>query len=516
MNQHITKLQSLMLGLIIVALAVLIGVMIGQLVSLYAQPQIAYLWTVTPPAATLTATASPTAAATLSTTPVERATGVPPIPTWTPTFTPTPVPTPTSTPIPPTPTLTPSIVPTPLPPRRPTAVPIEMLPTQHPSDTLRIPTPVARYHIPEDAITIVVLGSDQRPDWRHWNTDVIQYVVIYPDIPSVSILSIPRDLYVYVPNFHMMRINQADMYGELHGHDGGGLGLLNQTMLYNLGITADYYVKVNFEGLIEIVNIMGGIDVPVHCYVEDYWPYPNEDGSYSRFALEPGLRHLDGREALWYSRTRKTTSVFDRERRQQQVLEALWRKAKETNLLNLAPTLAQDFSYLYQTDLGMGNIIQLALVAAQLERANIRTYNIGGQEVTYYTTYQGGNVFLLKHDETQAVIDAAISKPATNRAFQNPIYVEVWNGTPYADWDWLAADRMVHYGFIPLSGTPDRHDYAQTQIIFFGETTKGSGLETLQSLFGVRGDAVIYPGEVRTDIKMRLIIGQDYDTCPYR
>ncbi len=523
MEPRITKLQSLMLGLVIVSLAVLTGIVIGQLVELYAHPQVAVVSTPTrqPPTATLTPTptiaVTPTATAALPT--AEISPSPTPIPTWTETSTPTPVPTPTPTPtLTPTPTETPTptIVPTPLPSRRPTAIPIAATPTMHPSSTLSIPTPMPRYHIPEEAITIVALGSDQRPNWSHWNTDVVQYVIIYPDIPSVSILSIPRDLYVYAPNYWMMRINQADMHGTLRGHEGGGFGLLNQTLLYNLGITADYYAKVRFEGLIEAVNILGGISVPVHCYIEDYWPYPDEHGNYHMFALSPGVHHLDGRQALWYTRSRRTTSVFDRERRQQQVLEAMWRQAKDTHLLQLAPNLAQDFSHLYETDLTIGNIINLAIVATQLERVNIRTYNIGWREVAAHTTIYGGNVFLIRPEEAMEVIDAAITKPATNRALQNPIYVEVWNGTQNADWDLLAADRMAHYGFVPLIGTPDHQHYPRTQIVFFAETTKGSGLNTLQSLFGVWGDNVVYPGEVRADIKMRLIIGEDYNTCPYR
>ena len=68
-------------------------------------------------------------------------------------------------------------------------------------------------------INIVVLGSDHRPDWKDWHTDVVQIVSIQPLVPAVTVLSIPRDLYVYVPEFGMSRVNFADMYGELYGFD---------------------------------------------------------------------------------------------------------------------------------------------------------------------------------------------------------------------------------------------------------------------------------------------------------
>lgn len=507
MKNPITKLQVFILSLICICLSILTGILVAEFSQLQKRPPLS--------AAMVLHTPTHTATAILTSTPIPEATTEPTketLPTWTPTFTPTPTPIPTATP---TKTPTPTIIPTPLPPHRPTAEAIIALPTLHPSATVGIPTAVPRYNIPEDAVTIAVLGSDKRPDWSHWNTDVIQYVVIYPDVPSVSILSVPRDLYVYVPNYWMMRVNVADMYGALNAHEGGGPGLLNQTLLYNLGITADYYAKVNFDGLIGFVDTLGGIDIPVHCYLEDYWPYPDENGEYQRFTLAPGIHHLDGRQALWYSRSRKTTSVFSRERRQQQVLEAMWRKAKDTNLLQAAPSLAQEFSDLYQTDLEMGKIVELALVASQLNSANVRTYNIGSRQVTYHTTHQGGSVFLPNSEEIAKVVDSALTKPSSNRSTQNPIFVEVWNGTAHPNWDQLAADRMSHYGIVPLIGTPDRQDYAQTQIIFFAETTKGSGLTTIQSLLNVANGNVFYPEEIRVDIKMRIIIGEDYVTCPY-
>ncbi len=472
-------------------------------------------------------------------TPLPRPSYTPP-PTWTPTGTLTPMPTrtpthtPTTTPTA-TPTSTPTRTPTftPLPPpvallpgvdpvlifdphARPTPVFIEIFPTLHPSDTLTFPTPAPRLEIPADVITIMLLGSDQRPEWGYWNTDVLQYVVIYPDIPYVSLVSIPRDLYVYIPGFKMNRINTADSYGAHANYDGGGFGLLNQTLLYNLGITADYYAKVNFDGLIGIVNALGGIDVPVDCQIHDYWPYPNEAGEYYIITLEPGMRAMDGELALWYSRTRKTTSVFSRERRQQQVLEGMWRKAKQANMLQAVPTLAQQFKDLYETDLSWGDILSLAVVAAQLDTSNIQRYNIGRTQVTPYITTQGGNVLLPIWSEIEPVLTAALTRPSTSRAYQPLTPVEVWNGAGHGDWDQLAADRMSHYGYLPLLGRSDGNLYPQTQIIFYGENTKGSGLSGLQTLFGIPNERVIYQPDPNAYAEIRLILGQDYNPCVNR
>ncbi len=501
-DQRFAIISLLLLALLGIGIALLYSVFS----TAYEQPQVTLIALQPQVAAAGRETAPPATDA-----PSKTPTTLPP--TWTPTATATPWPTPTQVPPTPTATFTPSPIPTALPLRRPTAAPIRITVTPHPSATLLIPTAVPRLHISENAVTVVLLGSDQRPDWNDWHTDVIQYVIVYPDVPSVAILSIPRDLYVYVPDFWMTRINFADMYGESYNYEGGGLGLLNQTLLYNLGITADYYVKVNFDGLIGLVNVLDGIDMPVHCQLEDYWPYPNEAGEYPWLVLSPGIHHLDGERALWYSRSRKTTSVFSRERRQQQVLEAMWRQAKNANMLAAAPELYAQWKQLFETDLGLGNILSLAVTAAQLDPVNVNRYNIGYRQVRSYVTPYGGNVFLPVWEEIEPVLQQLLAPPAASRAAQSAIPVEVWNGTGYATWDQLAADRLRHAGYAPILGNSDGNLYPQTQIIFFGSTTKGSGLSYLQTLFDVPPANVSVQEDPAQSVKLRLILGQDYQTC---
>ena len=359
----------------------------------------------------------------------------------------------------------------------------------------------------------MLLGSDKRADWNHWNTDAIQYVVVYPDVPSVSVLSIPRDLYVYLPNLWMGRINTADSHGERLGYDGGGLGLLNQTMLYNLGITADYYVKVDFSGLVGLVDMLGGVEVPVHCHLHDYWPFPDEYGVYHILTLEPGLHTMHGQLALWYSRTRRTTSVFAREARQQQILEAMWRKAKQSNLFAMIPALYEQSRDLYQTDLGLGNILALGITAAQIDSSDVRFYNIGRNETQFYITPGGGNVYLPVWEPMSEVIEAALVRPAASRAARADIRIEVWNGSYARDRDWLAADTLSRHGYTPIIAEADRWDYTQTQTIVLGSTTKGTGLTHIQQLFRVRDANIVHAEEPDSDAKLRLILGADYDPC---
>jgi LCP family protein required for cell wall assembly len=460
------------------------------------------------PSAITTAQPSPTPTLTM-----------PPTPTPAPTDTPSPTPTPTTTPTP-TPTATPTPTPTPLPPNSMLPV-VPVWPTVDPArptpeNPLPIPTPVSPVAVALDAVNVAVLGSDQRPDWTEWHTDAIHIVSIQRERGVVSVVSIPRDLYVYIPGFWMSRINFADFYGEAYGYPGGGPALVRDTILYNLGIRVDYCVRTNFDGLIGIVDILGGVDIPVHCRLTDHWPYPDENGEYPILTLEPGIHHLDGETALWYARSRYTTSVFSRERRQQQVLQAIWHRARDAGMLSQIPELWQQVQGMVVTDLDFGGILDLAPTAFLLQDQNVRFYNIGRGSVTPWTTPRGGSVFLPQWEAVEPIVAEAMAPVPEARLARTYMPAEVWNGTPNQDWDLLAADRLYRAGFPAIIGQPDRRDYAATQIIVFSEYAKGTGVAYLQQMFNVPDSRVIYQTSDLATIGFRVILGADYQTCYQR
>jgi hypothetical protein len=270
---------------------------------------------------------------------------------------------------------------------------------------------------------------------------------------------------------------------------------------------------VNFQGLKGIVDALGGIDVPVHCHLEDWWPYPNEFGEYDRMVLEPGVHHMDGKLALWYSRTRKTTSVFDREERQQQVLEAIWSKAREDGFLEMIPTVYDQYGNLVDTNLGWGNMLSLGLLATQMELSQVTLYNIGPQESIPYVTIYGGNVFLPKWEGIAPLLERALLPPAEGRAMLASVKVEVWNGTGREQWDMLAADSLYQSGFTPVLGNGNDESAILTQIQVFGDHAKGTGLATVQEIFGVPDSAVTYLGSPNGDVRLRIILGANYQPC---
>ena len=187
------------------------------------------------PTATPTATSTPTETPTATPTPTSTAT---PTPTDTPTATPTP--TETTTPVPMR-----GIYPMTATPVLPEAMELEA-----------IPTPVPLVKVPTGTINIVLLGSDKRPYETSWRTDVVIVVSVNPNLPTVTMWSIPRDTWLYVPNWMYQRINLADTHGAAVGYPGGGPGLIKATIEYNFGIHVDYFARVDFAGLMRIVDTL--------------------------------------------------------------------------------------------------------------------------------------------------------------------------------------------------------------------------------------------------------------------
>lgn len=212
-------------------------------------------------------------------------------------------------------------------------------------------------------------------------------------------ISIPRDLWIYIPSVGMQRINTAYQSGDLNDYEGGGPGLLRDTIAYNLGIRIDHTAMVEFDGFQRIVDTLGGVDVPVACPYTDWHLIdpsydPNDENNWSLYTVQPGLVHMDGELALWYARSRLQSSDFDRGRRQQEVLRAIFSQALKTNTLARIPQLYNDFSSAITTDLGLPDLLKLSLYAPKLTNANIRSYYLRPPYVSDWVTPGGADVLL--------------------------------------------------------------------------------------------------------------------------
>jgi len=253
--------------------------------------------------------------------------------------------------------------PTPFQPLKATATP--QLPTYILSGAL---VPSGKIESIPGQINILILGSDWRVN-RGMNTDVMTLVSIYTREQKVSLLSFPRDLWVDIPGFGKERINAIYAIG--------GFPLLQASFERNFSIHLDHYMMTSLDAFIGIIDTLGGVDINAAVNLTDKCDlYGQKNLSCS---IGPGIAHLDGQTALWYVRSRHTTSDIDRTRRAQEVLVGIFHKLLSLNGLNRIPDLFNQFSSSVKTDISIMDILSLVPVAPVIasDSNRISHFNIG-------------------------------------------------------------------------------------------------------------------------------------------
>ncbi|HOT90749.1 MAG TPA: LCP family protein [Anaerolineae bacterium] len=311
--------------------------------------------------------------------------------------------------------------PAPLDSQRSTPIPQPSTPTPHPlpetltADDVEPPasTPLPPIRRNLSRTTILLLGSDVRPQENGpWQTDTIMLLTFDPTIGQAGVLSIPRDLWVAIPGYANGRINTAYYLGDVNHYPGGGPALAMETVRQNLGVAVQHYVRVDFQGFVKLVDLIGGIDVNVEHTIDDpNYPFWGPDGEevFGRLYIEAGLHHFDGDMALKYARTRYNGGDIDRARRQQQILRAVLKRITDLNLLpqlvDNAPEIYATLQASVQTDMPLDVIVNLGTQAFQVERANIHFRVIDNTCVRPWTTPNGGQVLLPLWDKIRPLRD---------------------------------------------------------------------------------------------------------------
>lgn len=365
----------------------------------------------------------------------------------------------------------------------------------------------------DGTMNILLLGSDASADEHLARTDSIMIVSVNPNIPSVSMLSFPRDLVVRIPGRPDDRINTVYEWGYLKDFPGGGPAFLALALRKNFGIKIDHFVRIDFQGFIKAVDTLGGVEVLVECELHDTFPDKASPTGRTDLDVYPGKVMLSGKQALWFSRSRWSTTDFDRARRQQKVMRAIFRKARESNLLQNAIGLYTDFRSNLETDVGITDIPALMEIAQRLGDLQIKSRVITFPIVRAFTRDDGARV-LISSDKTIPYIEEALSPPASNRAQTLP-RVEVRNGSKRPDMELIATERLTWEGFqVVAVDKTDAPEFGETQIVDFTTTPKGSPIARLSEIFGVRGKNIISQPDPSSASAARIVLGDDYNSCP--
>lgn len=211
--------------------------------------------------------------------------------------------------------------------------------------------------IPPAPADILILGLDARPGQGYLTrADSVTIVNVSP-AHKVTLLSIPRDVFIQVPDYGEQRINTINALGEQE-ESGGGLRLMKDSLEESFGIEIDHYVRLDFGDFVALVDAVGGVDIDVPKLIIDY-DYPTLDGGTMTVRFDPGTEHMDGERALQYSRTRHQDSDYDRSARQQQVIDAVIAKLATPQGILHWPGAWHAFQTHTQTDLGLWDVVKI-------------------------------------------------------------------------------------------------------------------------------------------------------------
>lgn len=176
----------------------------------------------------------------------------------------------------------------------------------------------------DDHVSILFIGVDSGEEIENnkSRSDALLLATFNKDLNTVKLLSIPRDSYVYIPEVgYSTKIN--------HAHAFGGARTTVETVEEFLNVPVDYYVRVNFNAFVDLVEAIDGIWYNVPYEISE----PNSGNKRDSIHLYPGYQHLDGEETLALARTRKHDSDLQRGRRQQEILMTIADEVLSTSSL---------------------------------------------------------------------------------------------------------------------------------------------------------------------------------------
>jgi len=325
----------------------------------------------------------------------------------------------------------------------------------------------------EERINILVMGLDRRvdePKGDPTRTDTMFIVTVDPYSKTAGVFSIPRDLWVEIPDgqggYLAERINVAYEYGPLRNYPGGGPGLAIATIEHNFDIKIDHYVVLDFAGFMELVDAVGGIDVDVKDVIWDPSYCNTTDCSdFQEVYFEPGLQHMDGERALQYVRIRYGSDDLKRIERQQDVIRATMDAALNASLIipNRAVSIFNKFRDAVDTDVGGFQVPGLALLAKDIPPENITNISLAP---AVQEGYAGDAAVLFPNWDQIEVLKAQLFFDGRMRS--EGAFVEVQNGTQTPGLATSVTDYLARQGFpeadLVVSDATDGVDHQETLI----------------------------------------------------
>ncbi len=412
-------------------------------------------------------------------------------------------------------------------PRLVRAAPVRAQAASQPSDlfVLAAPLPAGNAPAPVSArVTVLVMGVDNRPDEPIARTDSIMLITLDPETGSAGMLSLPRDMLVHASLLDRdVKINTLHVLGEINRYPGGGPMLLSETVAEVLGYPIDYYVRVNFDGFLQVIDLLGGIDVDVAHEIRDD-TYPDDNYGYDPLYIPAGRQHMNGALALKYARTRHGDNDYERAARQQQVILAIKDKIMQpgqlASLLPRIPGLALALGTTVQTNMPIDRALTLA---RSLDQVNLKSPTRVVVDETMGETIPDdpkfGFILVPDLNKLHAAAAAVFADASGETGHGNApkvlppqqlagVRLIVLNGGPQSGLAASVATSLANVGFNSVAvGNAEQANYPQTWLIVRGNQP-ASIRDFLVARFGILPDHV-RDDPSSPDSDFTLILGAD-------
>ncbi|MBN1667118.1 MAG: LCP family protein [Anaerolineales bacterium] len=380
-------------------------------------------------------------------------------------------------------------------------------------------------------VNVLLIGLDYR-SWETGNgpplADTLILLTMDPQSQTAGMLSIPRDLWVNLPDMGYHKINQAYQYGEANAVKGGGAGLTIQTVERLLETDIHFYAEVDFGAFVRMIDELGGVKltVPETLTIDPL----GEDNS---ITLQPGVQTLPGDLALAYARARNTAgSDFDRAQRQQQVILGVRDRVISFQMLPTliakAPVLYYELAQGVHTNLSLQQIINLAWMAQQIPQENIHQAVIGPDQVDFSTSAEGMAILLPIPEEIFTLRDQVFSSqpaivavetpesiptPMVERTLQELVVAEdariaLYNGTFTAGLAARVDAYLQSQGLVvDIIGNADQA-YEQTTVIDY--TGNPYTISFLSEVLGIPPSKIYQRYDPNSELDVEVVLGADW------
>lgn len=267
-----------------------------------------------------------------------------------------------------------------------------------PTDTVPIQQQADSIIAGKEVINILLVGQDRREGEPRMHSDAMILCTVNIKTKTLTMTSFMRDMWVYIPDHYNERMNVPYMVG--------GFDLLNDTLDYNFGVRADYNVEIDFAGFMQVVDMMGGLDIELTAAEARYlnrrgnWDIEDNQG----WKLVEGVNHMTGSQALAYSRIREIGDDFQRTQRQRIVLNLMIEKAKTLSATELIDVVKAATPML-TTDMSNSEILNLAVsMLPMLSDLKVVSQRIPMDGEYYFANKNGASVIALNEENMKANI----------------------------------------------------------------------------------------------------------------